>query len=150
MGAMVERSHSMPSRGLASLDTGWNGNPFYSLKTQREFALQARRLVDLPTDGESEREPLNDTFGVAGQSHPSSMLPTGKGRGSQPTVRGHGEMRTEGRLPDDHLGIRTMGPVKTTSMGGDQQERVERNVLIGCNGHWKVNLLTSYGIKIRC
>ena len=135
VGAMVGRSHSMPSRGLSSLDTGWNGNPFYSLKTQREFALQAHRPVDLPTDGESEREPLNDTFGVAGQSHQSSMLPTGKGRGSgatdgllqkQPSVKGHGEMRTECRLPDDHLGIQTMGSVKTTIMGGDQHERVER------------------------
>ena len=126
----------MPPRGPgASGETGWSGNPFYSQKTQREIALRATRPADLPMDGDSENDPLQDSFGMHSQPHQSSMLPTGKGRGSQApdgmlssmpsVVKGHGEMRTEGRLPDENVGDQTMGPVKDASMGSGQEKKVD-------------------------
>ena len=92
------------------------------MRAQRECALQASRPVDLPMDDDTERDPLQDSFGIAEQPHQSSMLPTGKGRGMRATdgplppmpsvMKGHGEMRTEGK-PDESLGVQIMGPVKT-------------------------------------
>ena len=134
---MVERSLSLPSRGPTSF--GMSGNPLYSAKIQREFALQANPPVDLPMDGDSERDPLQDSFGLAGPPHQSSMLSTGKGRGIRatdgplpppPSVKGHGELKTEGKLPGGDLGIRTMGR--------------------SSKEHWRVSLLTICRIKIRC
>ena len=83
MGAMVEKSLSLPSR--APTEAGWSGNPFYSVRAQRECALQASRPVDLPMDDDTERDPLQDSFGIAEQPHQSSMLPTGRGRGMRAT-----------------------------------------------------------------
>ena len=133
---MVERSLSLPSR--VPMDAGWSGNPFYSVRTQQECALQASRPVDLPMDDSMERDPLQNSFGIAGQPHQSSMMPTGKGRGMRATdgplppmpsvENGHGEMWTEGKLPAEMLGVQSMGPVgtvKETSRGSGQGEQVD-------------------------
>lgn len=127
----------MPSRGSGSGSGVWMGNPFYSQRIQDECALQARRPTNLPMD--EEWDPLPFSAGIRDDgSYQPSMVPTGKGRGdsladgkrqSAPTVERPDGMRTEGEMPGDQKGPRTMGAVSSSSMNHGRNEKVDHDDL---------------------
>ena len=84
--------------------------------------LEAARPMDLPVSPDDSllAEPLRN-LGATEPLGQVSQGPTGKGRGSMSagmmdaelpgSTRGLEDRRTEGKLPDDDAGVKTMGPV---------------------------------------
>ena len=96
-------------------------NPFHSRRVQDGYLLDAARPANLPSPEDSfVAEPLSNASG-ANERGQVSDGPTGKGRGSMSagtmdnglpgSTRGLEGRRTEGKLPEQDAGVKTMGPV---------------------------------------
>ena len=107
----------MPIRGTSNMEL----NPFHSRRVQDGYLLDAARPANLPSPEDSfVAEPLSNASG-ANELGQVSDGPTGKGRVSMSagmmdtelpgSTRGLEDRRTEGKLPDDDAGVKTMGPV---------------------------------------
>ena len=107
----------MPIRGTSNMEL----NPFHSRRVQDGYLLDAARPANLPSPEDSfVAEPLSNASG-ANELGQMSDGTTGKGRGSMSagtmdnglpgSTRGLEGRRTEGKLPEQDAGVKTMGPV---------------------------------------
>ena len=108
----------MPVQGTSGVAL----NPFHSQRVQDGYLLDAARPMDLPMSPDDSllAEPLRN-LGATEPLGQVSQGPTGKGRVSMSagmmdtelpgSTRGLEDRRTEGKLPEDGAGVKTMGPV---------------------------------------